>query len=203
MINSISGNLKKEGMHMIVYIGAMKKIEYFNKESIVQNVNNDIGTIGFWCTSDIDSSKPYAIGTETVFEKSETEFWEDGEPIVVQIERPVIGFIYKVFIDEPHLKIYEPSTVDSYDLFMRDRDIYCDYFSAKKRNLTWKDKAILLNKEEANAKFRTNLISQAYEGFLIRNYKLQIGVTDLYCLFSVDSLHLSDNLPIETLDFIR
>lgn len=185
---------------MIVYVGAMKKIEYFNQESIVQNVNTDIGTIGFWCTSDIASSKPYAIGTETVFEKSETEFWEDEEPIVVQIDRPVIGFIYKVYIDEPTLKIYEPNTVDSYDLFMSDRDNYCDYFSSKKRSLTWKDKAILLNKEEANAKFRNKLISQGYEGFLIRNYKLQIGVTDLYCLFSVESFHISDIIPIETLD---
>lgn len=186
---------------MIVYFGSIKKFEYFNKELMVQNVNNDIGTIGLWFTSDINSAKPYAIGTETVFEKSETDFWEDGKPKVIQIDRPVIGFIYKVYINDPYLKIYESNTVDTYDLFMEDRDKYCDYFSAKKRNLTWKDNAILLNKEEANQKFRNNLISHGYEGFLIRNCNLQVGVTDLYCLFSADTLHISDIIPVETLDY--
>ncbi len=199
MSNSDLGNLKMGGMYMIAYFGAMKKFEYFNKE-VVQNLNNDIGTIGYWFTSDINSTKPYAIGTETVFEESETEFWEDGEPKVIQIDRPVVGFIYKVYIDEPQLKIYESNSVDAYDLFMTDRDKYCDYFSAKKGMVTWKDQAILLNKEEANAKFRNHLISHGYEGFLIRNCKLQMGVTDLYCFFSVDSLHISDIIPVETLE---
>lgn len=186
---------------MIGYFGAMKKFEYFNKDTAVQNAHHDIGTIGFWFTSDIDSAKPYAIGTETVFEKSETDFWEDGEPKVIQIERPVIGFIYKVYMNEPHLKIYESNTADPYDLFMSERDKYCDYFSPKKRNLTWKDKAILINKDEANEKFRNNLINQGYEGILIRNCKLENGVTDLYCLFTVDSLHISDIIPVENADF--
>jgi len=179
----------------------MEKYEYFNKEKISQNLNNDIGTIGFWLTSDINFAKPYAIGTETVVEKSKTEFWEDGEPHVVQFDRPVIGFIYKVYINEPHLKIYESKTDDPIDLFMSDRDKYCDYFKAKKRNLTWKDRAILLNKEEANTNFRNTLISQGYEGFLIRNYKLKNAVTNLYCLFSVDSLHISEVIPVEALDY--
>jgi hypothetical protein len=189
-----------EGMLMIIYHGSIRKFEHFNKETVVQNLSNDINTIGFWFTSDINSAKPYAIGTETVIEKSETEFWEDGEPKVVQSDRPVSGFIYKVYIDEPNLKEYESNTEDSYDLFMRERDKYCVYLGAKKRNLTWKDKAILLNKEEANAEFRKNLISQGYEGFLIRNIKLHSGVTDLYCIFSEDSLYIADVMPVDVLD---
>jgi hypothetical protein len=185
---------------MIVYHGSIRKFEHFNKETVVQNLSNDINTIGFWFTSDINSAKPYAIGTETVIEKSETEFWEDGEPKVVQSDRPVSGFIYKVYIDEPNLKEYDSNTEDSYDLFMRERDKYCVYLRAKKRNLTWKDKAILLNKEEANAEFRKNLISQGYEGFLIRNTKLHSGVTDLYCIFSEDTLHIADVMPLDVLD---
>ena len=186
-------------MLMIVYYGSIRKFDHFNKETVVQNLSNDINTIGFWFTSDINSAKPYAIGTETVIEKSETEFWEDGEPKVVQSDRPVSGFIYQVYIDEPNLKEYESNTEDSYDLFMRERDKYCDYLGAKKRNLTWKDKAILLNKEEANAKFRRNLISQGYEGFLIRNTRLHSGVADLYCIFSEDSLHIADIMPVDAL----
>ncbi|OIJ14377.1 hypothetical protein BKP37_08500 [Anaerobacillus alkalilacustris] len=185
---------------MIVYFGALKKFENFNKEKMVQNIKNDIDTIGFWFTSDINSAKSYAMGSDTIFEKSNTEFWEDGEPKVVQMERPVNGFVYKVYIDEPHLKIYESNTVDTYDLFMKERDKYCDYFSAKKRNISWKDMAILLNKDEANANFRNNLISHGYEGFLIVNCKLQNVVTDLYCLFSVDNLHIADIIPVEDLD---
>ncbi|MDQ0257098.1 hypothetical protein J2S74_004544 [Evansella vedderi] len=186
---------------MIVFFGAMNKIEDFNKEIKVQNANNVVGTIGFWLTSDINSAKPFAIGTKTVYEKSETEFWEDGEPKVIQVEKPVIGFIYKIFLDEPNLKVYHSTTADSYDLFMSDRDKYCDYFHAKKRNPTWKDEAILLNKEEANEKFRNTLIDQGYEGFVIRNCKLQNGFTDLYCLFSINSPLVSDIIPVETLDY--
>ena len=184
---------------MIVYYGSIRKFDHFNKETVVQNLSNDINTIGFWFTSDINSAKPYAIGTETVIEKSETEFWEDGEPKVVQSNRPVSGFIYQVYIDEPNLKKYESHTEDSYDLFMRERDKYCVYFGEKKGNLTWKDKAILLNKEEANAEFRKNLISQGYEGFLIRNTRLHSGVADLYCIFSEDSLHIADVMPVDAL----
>nr|WP_256235572.1 hypothetical protein [Bacillus sp. EB600] len=187
-------------MLMIVYHGSIRKFEHFAKETVVQNLRNDINTIGFWFTSDIDSAKPYAIGTETVFQKSETVFWEDGEPKVVQLDRPVKGFIYKVYMDEPNLKEYESKSEDPYDLFMRERDKYCDYLGGRKRNLTWKDKAILLNKEEANAEFRKNLISQGYEGFLIRNTRLQNGVTDLYCIFSEDSLHIADVIPVDVLD---
>lgn len=186
-------------MKMIAYFGTMNKIEDFISEVKVQNVNNVIGTIGFWLTSDIHFAKPYAIGKETVFQKSETEFWEDGEPKVIQVDKPVTGFIYKVFIDEPNLKIYDSNTVDSYDLFMNDRDKYCEYFHARKRNPTWKDEVILLNMEEANEKFRNSLIRQEYEGFVIRNCKLQNGVTDLYCLFSINSPLISDIIPVETL----
>ena len=186
---------------MIAYFGSLEKFENFNKETIIQNAQDDIKTIGFWFTSDIQTAIPYAIGTETVYEKSETEFWEDGEPKVVPFERPIIGFIYKVYIDEPNLKIYQSNSVDAYELFMTDRDKYCDYFSTKKRNLTWKDEAILLNKDEANATFRKNLMNHGYEGFLIRNCRLQNGVTDLYCFFSVDALHISDVMPVETLDY--
>lgn len=183
---------------MIIYHGSIKEFEHFNKETVAQNLSNDINTIGFWFTSDIDSAKPFAIGTETVFQKSETEFWEDGEPKVVQVDRPVNGFIYKVYIDEPNLKEYQSNAEDSYDLFMRERDKYCDYLGANKRNLTWKDKAILLNKEEANAEFRKNLMSQGYEGFLIRNTKQHNSMTDLYCIFSEDTLHIADVIPVES-----
>ncbi|KHF41512.1 hypothetical protein [Halalkalibacter okhensis] len=153
---------------MIAYFGTLNKIEDFTNEGKVQNVNNVIGTIGFWLTSDIHSAKAYAIGTETVYQKSETEFWEDGAPKVIQVEKRVTGFIYKLFIDEPN-------------------------------HFTWKDEAILLNMEEANEKFRNSLIGQGYEGFVIRDCKLQDGVTDLYCLFSINSPLISDIIPVETL----
>lgn len=179
---------------MIMYHGSIKEFDQFNKEMVVQNFNNDINTIGFWFTSDIQSAKPYAIGTETVFQKSETEFWEDGEPKLVEIDREVNGYIYKVYMDDPNLKEYF-----SYDMFMNDRDRYCDYFGAKNKNLTWQDKAILLNKEEANAEFRKNLIKQGYEGFVIRNTKQDNDVTDLYCIFSEDSIHIADIMSIDVL----
>jgi hypothetical protein len=82
---------------------------------------------------------------------------------------------------------------------MYDRDKYCEYFRAGKRNFTWKDEATLLNMEEANEKFRNSLIRQGYEGFVIQNYKLQNGVTDLYCFFSIKSPLISDIIPVETL----
>jgi hypothetical protein len=189
-----------EDMLMIVYHGSIKKFEHFNKEKVVQNLSNDINTIGFWFTSDIHSAKPFTIGTETVIEKSETEFWENGDPKVVQFERPVKGFIYKVYIDEPNLKIYESNTDDSYDLFMRERDKYCDYLGAKKRNLTWKGDAILLNKEEANTEFRRSLIKQRYDGLVIRNAALHSGSTDLYCIFSEESLQIADVFSLEDLE---
>jgi len=182
---------------MIVYYGSVRKFDQFNKESVVQDLSNEINTIGIWFTSDINSAKPFAIGTATVIEKSENEFWEDGEPKVVQLERLVRGYIYKVYIDEPNLKIYESNTEDSYDLFMVERDKYCDYLGSKKRNLTWKDHALLLNKEEANTAFRRSLINQGYEGFVIRNTKLHSSVTDLYCIFSEESLQIADVLSLD------
>lgn len=182
---------------MIMYHGSIRKFEYFNKETVVQNFSNEINTIGFWFTSDMYAAKPFAIGTETVIQKSETEFWEDGEPKVVQLDRPVSGSIYKVYLDEPHLKEYESNSEDSYDLFMRERDKYCDYLGARKRKLTWKDNAVLLNKEEANAEFRKNIMNQGYEGIVIRNTHLHSTVTNLYCIFSEDSLHILDVVPAD------
>lgn len=186
-------------MNTIIYHGSIRRFEHFHKETVVQNLSNEIDTIGFWFTSDIHSAKPFALGTETVFQKSETEFWEDGEPKVVQLNRPVRGFIYKVYIDEPNLKEYQSNSEDSYDLFMRDRDQFCDYLGAQKRNLTWKDKAILLNKEEANAEFRKHLISHGYEGFLLRDTKQVSGGTDLSCIFSDQSLYIADVMSVEDL----
>ena len=185
---------------MIVYHGSIRKFDQFNKASVVQNLSNEINTIGIWFTSDINSAKPFAIGTDTVIEKSENEFWEDGEPKVVQLERLVRGYIYKVYIDEPILKIYESNTEDSYNLFMEERDKYCDYIGAKKRNLTWKDNALLLNKDEANTAFRRSLIHQGYEGINIRNTKLNCSITDLYCMFSEESLQIADVLSLDVLD---
>jgi hypothetical protein len=52
------GDLKKKGMLMIVYHGSIRKFEQFHKETVVQHLPNDIDTIGFWFTSDIDSAKP-------------------------------------------------------------------------------------------------------------------------------------------------
>jgi len=186
---------------MIGYLGSINKIDNFNGNiNIVQNVSDNIDSIGFWLTSDINSSKPFAIGTEKIFKKSNTEFWDDGEPKVVQVEHPVQGFIYKIYIDEPILKNYGSTTEDSYNLFMIERDEYCDYFSAKKRNLTWKDDAILLNKEEANTAFRNTLVRQGYDGFLLPNCKLQSGVTDFFCMFSNENFHIADIIPIDDLD---
>ncbi len=183
-------------MKMIVYHGSISNFQHFNKETVVQNLNNDIDTMGFWFTSDMNAAKPFAIGFETVIEESKSEFWENGESKVIQYDRPVSGFIYKVYIDEPSLKIYESTTEESFDLFMRDRDIYCDYLGAKKRNPTWKDNAILLNKEEANTEFRKSLIKQGHEGLVIRKTRIHNMITDLYCIFSEDSLLITEVLPL-------
>jgi hypothetical protein len=182
---------------MIVYHGSMKKFQTFHKETVVQSFRNEINTIGFWFTSNFDTAKPFAMGSETVIEKSKSEFWENGEPKVIQYERPVSGYIYKVYIDEPNLKIYESNTEESFDMFMRERDVYCDYLGAKKRKVTWKDDAILLNKEEANTKFRKSLINQGYEGLLIRKTLVHSMITDLYCIFQEESLLITEVLPLE------
>ncbi|NEY70972.1 hypothetical protein G4D63_04365 [Bacillus mesophilus] len=185
---------------MIIYHGSIREFKHFTNESVVQHLENDIDTIGLWFTSEMDAAKPNAIGTETVIQKSETEFWEDGEPKVIQFDRPVSGFIYKVYFDDLNLKEYESHSEDAYDLFMRERDQYCDYFGSRPGKLTWKDQAILLNKEEANSKFRKKLMNQGYEGLLIRNTKQQSGVTDMYCIFEGDALHIVDVVPVETLE---
>ncbi|MCD8501880.1 MAG: hypothetical protein LRY71_09655 [Bacillaceae bacterium] len=107
---------------MIVYFGVLKKVEDFSSEIKIQNDDSVVSTIGHWLTSDLFAAKPYAIGTETVLQKSETDFWDDGEPKVIQVDKPVYGVIYKLFLDEPNLKVYDSTTVDSYGLFMNDRD---------------------------------------------------------------------------------
>jgi hypothetical protein len=187
-------------MSMIVYHGSIKNFQNFTKETVVQNLGNDINTIGFWFTSDIHTAKPFATGSETVIEKSKSEFWENGEPKIVQYEKPSSGYIYKVYVDEPNLKIYEANTEESYDLFMRERDQFCDYLGAKKRNVTWKDGAILLNKEEANTAFRKSLIKQGYEGLLIKKALIHNMMTDLYCIFSEDSLLITEVIPLDDLN---
>ncbi|WHY02806.1 hypothetical protein [Neobacillus sp. DY30] len=184
-------------MEMIVYHGSISNFQSFNKDTVVQNLSNDINTIGFWFTSDIHSAKPFATGSETVIEKSKSEFWENGEPKIVQYQRPVSGFIYKVYIDEPNLKIYESATEESFDLFMRDRDLYCDYLGSKKRNITWKNNAILLNKEEANTKFRESLVKQGYEGLVIRSTRIHNMITDMYCIFSEKSLLITEVFSLD------
>ncbi|OLS40529.1 hypothetical protein [Bacillus sp. MRMR6] len=166
---------------MILYHGSIKKFDRFHKEVVIQNLSDGIDTIGFWFTSNIHVAKPFTVGTETVIEKSKTEFWEDGEPKVIQYERPVSGFIYKVFIDEPNLKEYP-----SYDLFISERNKYCDYLGS-----------ILLNKEEANGEFRKSILKQNYDGFFIRNTILHNNHTDLYCIFSEDALYIADIIPID------
>jgi hypothetical protein len=187
-------------MEMIVYHGSISNFQSFNKDTVVQNLSNDIDTIGFWFTSDIHTAKPFAIGSETVIEKSKSEFWENGEPKIIQYEKPVSGYIYKVYIDEPNLKIYDSSREESYDLFMRERDLFCDYLGAKKRNITWKDGAILLNKEEANTAFRKSLMKQGYEGLLIKKAFIHNIITDLYCIFSENSLLITEVIPLDVLD---
>jgi hypothetical protein len=181
-----------EGMTMIVYHGSIKRFDRFNIETVGQHLPNDIDTIGIWLTSDSQAAKPFAMGTETVIEKSKTEFWEDGTPKVVQYDKQINGFIYKVFIDEPHLKEYP-----SYDLFMRERDAFCDYLAAKKKNPTWEDHPVLLNKEEANTAFRNSLIRQGFEGFSVQNTCLQNDITNLYCIFSAESLFIADVIPVD------
>jgi hypothetical protein len=181
---------------MIIYHGSVKKFDHFTKAAAaVQQLPNDIDTIGHWFTSTIQAAKSFAIGTETVIEKSKTEFWDDGEPKVVQFDKPVRGFIYRVFIDEPKLKEYE-----SYELFMLDRDLYCDYFGKKKKNLTWKDQVTLLNKEESNTKFRKNLLKLGYEGFSVGNTPFLNQTINLYCIFSEDALVIADIIPVDEVE---
>jgi hypothetical protein len=190
-----------EGIHMIVYHGSTQKFNHFTKEWVTQPLMNDLDTLGFWFTSDIHSAKRYAVGTETVVEHSQTEFWEDGEPKVVQIDRPITGYVYKVYIDEPTLKKYEANTEEtSYELFMEERDKFCDYLGAQKRKPSWRDKAILLNKDEANLKIRKNLLKQGYSGFVIQNYQQDQSVTDLYCLFNDEALHIAAVWALDEVD---
>lgn len=186
------GDPDMEVMPMNFYHGSIKKFDYFTQESVVQNLPNGIDTMGLWFTADIHSAKPFAIGTETIIQKSATEFWDDGEPKVMQLERPVRGYIYKVYMFDPNLKEYE-----SYDLFMEERDRYCDYFATGKKQPTWRDNATLLNKEEANNLIQKNLTKQGYEGIVIRNKDLENGVTDLYCFFSADSLQIAEVFSVE------
>jgi len=179
---------------MILYYGSIRKFNHFHEANLTQPLyKDDIDTIGFCFTSDIQSAKLYAVGTETVIEKSQTAFWEDGEPKMVQIEKTVTGYIYKVFIDEPTLKEYEANRgQNSYELFLEERDVFCDYLGSQKRKQTWRDKAILLNKEEANHKFRQHLLKQGYDGFKIQNAIQHANGSDLYCIFSSDSLQIAD-----------
>ncbi|EWG10983.1 hypothetical protein PBF_10842 [Cytobacillus firmus DS1] len=177
---------------MIVYYGSIKKLDYFQKEPAGQKTMKELDTLGIWCTTDFESAKSFAIGTETVCEKSDTEFWEDGTPKVVQYDKPIRGFVYKVYMDEPSLKEY-----DSYELFMNERDPYCDYASAKKRHLTWKDKAILLNKDEANTLFRKSLTKQGCDGIIIPKMPIETGPEDMYCIFSGDIMQIADVFSLD------
>ncbi|KAF0818243.1 hypothetical protein KIS4809_3045 [Bacillus sp. ZZV12-4809] len=177
---------------MIVYYGSIKKLDRFQIEPAGQTSIQEFDTLGIWCTSDLESARPFATGTESVCEKSDTEFWEDGTPKVVQYDKAIRGFIYKVYMDEPSLKEY-----DSYELFMNERDPYCDYASAKKRPLSWKDKAILLNKDEANAGFRKSLMKQGFDGILIREMAIETGPEDMYCILSGDIMQIADVFSFE------
>ncbi|WP_077212864.1 hypothetical protein [Bacillus dakarensis] len=180
---------------MIIFHGSLKRFDHFSKDVMVQNFNNDIDTIGYWFTSVIEAAKPFAFGTEMVHEKSETEFWDDGEPKVLQVEREVHGFIYKVYLDEADLKVYNAE--DSYDAFMRERDKFCDYLGSRRGNMSWKDGAILLNKVEANAAFRKHLMRQSYDGLVIRNTSIHNIHTDLYCIFSEKLLPIIDVVSVD------
>ncbi|MDF2038488.1 hypothetical protein P2R12_16135 [Cytobacillus oceanisediminis] len=177
---------------LIVYHGSTRKFDHFHKEQAIQKTMKEFDTLGIWFSSDFDSAKAFAIGTETVIEKSDTEFWEDGLPKVVEYDKQVLGFIYKVYIDEPVLKDY-----DSFEHFMNERDPYCDYASTKKRHLTWKDKAILLNKDEANAEFRKSLTKQGYDGIAVRKMDIETVDKEMYCIFSDDLLQIADVFSLE------
>ncbi|WP_312886286.1 hypothetical protein [Bacillus sp. NTK034] len=177
---------------LIVYHGSTRKFDHFHKEQAIQKTMKEFDTLGIWFSSDIESAKPFAVGTETVIETSETELWEDGVPKVIQYDKPVRGFVYKVYIDEPILKDY-----DSFEHFMNERDPYCDYASVKKRHLTWKDKAILLNKDEANAAFRKSLAKQGYDGIAVQKMGIETGDKDMYCIFSDEILQIADVYPVE------
>ncbi|WP_264737553.1 hypothetical protein [Cytobacillus firmus] len=178
--------------HLIVYHGSIRKFDHFHKEQAMQKAMKEFDTLGIWFSSDFESAKSFAFGTETVIEKSDTEFWEDGLPKVVEYDKSVLGFIYKVYIDEPILKDY-----DSFEHFMNERDTYCDYASTKKRHPTWKDKAILLNKDEANAEFRKSLTKQGYDGIAVRKMAIETGDEDMYCIFSDDLLQIADVFSLE------
>ncbi|WP_226618002.1 hypothetical protein [Cytobacillus firmus] len=177
---------------LIVFYGSIKKLDHFQKEQAGQCKMEELDTLGIWCTSDFESAKSFAIGTETVCEISETDFWEDGTPKVVQYDKLIHGFVYKVYIDEPNLREF-----DSYDQFMNERDPFCDYASTKKRHLTWQDKAILLNKDEANTLFCRSLSKQGYDGMVIPKMPIETGPEDMYCIFSGDIMQIADVFSME------
>ncbi len=68
---------------------------------------------------------------------------------------------------------------------------------AQKRHLTWNDKAILLNKDEANAEFRKSLAKQGYHGITVRNMPIETGDSDMYCIFSDELLQIADVFSVE------
>lgn len=67
----------------------------------------------------------------------------------------------------------------------------------KKRHLNWKDKAILLNKDEANVEFRESLTKQGFDGMVIPKMAIENGYEDMYCIFSDDSMQIADVFSVE------
>lgn len=185
----------------MLYHGSTSLFKNFETNVKKRVTLNETNSLGIWLTNDIDSAKNFSIGVETICETSKTDFWDDGQQKKYMVEKIVKGYLYTVDTKDVKLKEFYSNNGlnDSFDLFMDYRDQYCHYIGFKKGQCSWKRRFLLLNKEEANKDFISDLKSKGYGGFVIRNteYDAVIGTIDQYCLFNKEDVILSDSANID------
>lgn len=91
---------------------------------------------------------------------------------------------------------------DSFDLFMNDRDKFCEYISGGKGETSWKERYCLMNKVEANLNFIEYLKGQGYDGFVIKNTIYDSPDEkkhDQYCIFNLEKINITRFHKLTTL----
>lgn len=90
---------------------------------------------------------------------------------------------------------------DSFDVFMNDRDQFCKYIAGKKGVVSWKERYILENKEEANIDFVNYLKNQGYDGFIIKDTAYDTNSDDerqdQVCIFNLDKINIFNFTKLE------
>lgn len=82
---------------------------------------------------------------------------------------------------------------DSFDIFMHDRDQFCQYISGEKGKTSWKERYCLMNKEEANDNFMQYLKNEGYDGFVIVDTVYDSPNKtkhNQYCIFNLDKIKI-------------